>query len=317
MALPLLAPIIGGLGNLIGGIFGMSQAQQAQRLRELQSAKIQGIEIPGINEQMLALEKLQRGEQLQPEEMQAASVADSAFEDVSSDPRLKQAQMDALAGLQDVSSSGGMQLQDKANLQKLMTQTASADKGRRDAIRQNMAERGMAGSGMELAQSLGSAQDAATLENQGATDIAGQAQARALQALQMGGQLGGQIRGQDFDQQARAAEARDAIAKFNAANQQQASQFNTGNKMNTNIYNTDRANQVSDQNVGLSNQQQAYNKGLYQTQFENQMNKQKLASDATKEQASGAINFGNQVSGVVGNLGQAIGQLGAPRKKVE
>lgn len=312
-----LSLVGGGLSSLLGGIFGISQADQARQLQEQQRNSILGIKVPTIEEQQLLLERLQRGESLTPAEMQAAQVDRSAFEDISSDPRLKQSQMDALSALQGISNSGGLQLQDQANLQKLLGQAATDDKGRRDAIQQQMAERGMAGGGLELAQKLASTQDASTRQNQAATDTAAQAQQNALQALMQGGQLGGQIRGQDFDQQARAAQARDAIAQFNAQNSQQANMRNADNRQAANMYNTDRANQVLDANTGISNQQQTFNKGLYQNQFNNQLQKQNAAANATKEQAAQLNNIGNAVSSGLGTVGQGIMQYGTSKKKRE
>lgn len=310
-----LSLVGGGLSSLLGGIFGMSQADKARQLQEQQAQAIQGIKVPTIEEQQLLLERLQRGESLTPAEMQAAQVDRSAFEDISSDPRLKQSQMDALSALQGISNSGGLMLGDQANLQKLLGQAASDDRGRREAIQQNLQERNMAGSGMELAQKLASAQDASTRQNQAATDTAAQAQQNALQALMQGGQLGGQIRGQDFDQQARAAQARDSIAQFNAQNSQQANLQNMQNRQAANVYNTDRGNQVLDQNVGISNQQQTYNKGLFQNQFNNQLQKQNAAANAVKEQAGQLNNMGNAVSSGLGTVGQGFFKYGAPQKK--
>lgn len=310
-----LSIVGGGLSSLLGGIFGSSQADKARQLQEQQAQAIQGIKIPTLEEQQLLLERLQRGESLTPAEMQAAQIDRSAFEDISSDPRLKQSQMDALSSLQGISNSGGLMLGDQANLQKLLGQASTDDKGRRDAIQQQMQERGMAGSGLELAQKLSSAQDASTRQNQAATDTAAQAQQNALQALMQGGQLGGQIRGQDFDQQARAAQARDSIAQFNAQNSQQANLQNTQNRQAANEYNTGRANQVLDQNTGISNQQQTINKGLIQSQFNNQLAKQKEAANATKEQASQTNNVGNYVAESLGTIGQGFGQYATPQKK--
>lgn len=305
----------GGLVSLIGGIFGGASEAEAAGLSREQLNRILGIKEPTIEEQKLALEKYQRGEKLTPAEMSAAGVGDSAFEDISTDPRLKAAQLDALAGLQGVSDAGGMTLTDNANLQKLLGEAATADKGRRDAITQNMAERGMGGTGMELAAKLQAAQDASMQQNQAATDTAANAQARALQALQQSGDMAGAIRGQDFNQDAAKAAARDEIARFNAENRQQSNLVNTQNMMDTNRFNTERGNDVMDANTELSNQEQTYNKGLYQNQFNNALAKQELASNASKEAASGISKVGSQISGAAGTIGQGIMQYGAPGKK--
>jgi hypothetical protein len=155
-------------------------------------------------------------------------VPDSEMKKISIDPRLREAQLGALNSLKDVSDSGGMTLRDKANLSRMQSDVAAADRGRRGAIMQNMAARGAGGSGMELVAQMQNAQAATDREAQAGLDIAAQAQERALQAIMQQGQLGGSIRGQDFGEQSQVANAQDAINRFNTGNTNQGIQFNAG-----------------------------------------------------------------------------------------
>lgn len=154
---------------------------------------------------------------------------DTEMQGIEVDPRLKEAQIAALAGLQDISDSGGMTLTDEANLNRIQSQTAQADKGRRDAILQNMQARGMGGSGLELLAQLQSSQAATDQASQQGLDVAGMAQQRALDALMRGGALSGEVRGQDFGEQAAIRSAQDEINAFNAANLTRGSQFDASN----------------------------------------------------------------------------------------
>jgi hypothetical protein len=147
---------------------------------------------------------------------------------ITTDPRLRDAQLGALDALSGIADSGGMTLADEANLGKLQSSVAQADRGRREAILQNMQMRGQGGSGLELLAQLQSGQAATTDAAQGSLDIAGMAQDRALQAMIQSGQLGGQVRAQDFGEQADIAKAQDIINQFNTSNLTQGSQFNTG-----------------------------------------------------------------------------------------
>ena len=236
--------------------------------------------------------------------MEATLAGDSEMKGVSTDPRLRDAQMSALMDLQNISSSGGMTAEDKANLSRIQGQTAQADKGRREAILQNAAARGMSGSGNELLAQLQSSQAATDRQSQEGLDIAGMAQARALQAMMQSGQLGGSIRGQDFGEQSAVAQAQDAINKFNVANQNTASQynatalnqtgqFNAGNQLDTDKFNSAQAydlnknntaiqNQalfanhdgrqgISNANVDIGNKQATANAGKAQQNFQNQL----------------------------------------------
>lgn len=139
----------------------------------------------------------------------------SAFEKLKTDTRLAQAQYGALDKLGEY-ANGGLTLQDQATLNAAMGKVARQEGAGREAIRENMAARGTLGSGAELAMSLQNQQGAAERANQMGMDAAGRAQQRALDALISRGQMAGQIRGQEFNEGARAAEAKDLINRYNA-----------------------------------------------------------------------------------------------------
>lgn len=191
-------------------------------------------------------------------------VSGSAFDGISTDPRLKDAQLSSLSALEELAAGGGFNAADEANIARLQSESAQADRGRRDAILQNAAARGMGGSGMELLAQLDSSQAATDRTYQGSLDIAGMAQDRALDAMVQGGSLAGSIRGQDFGEQADVAAARDEIARFNAGNFNQWSQNNANtlndaakmqaeNDLKTKMYNRDIGYDASKTNTGYTN----------------------------------------------------------------
>lgn len=184
---------------------------------------------------------------------------DSDFNGIALDPRLKNTQLGALDSLQEIVDGGGLTAADEAALSKVQSDVSAADRGRRDAIRQNMAARGMGGSGLELLESLDSSQAATNRANQAGLDIAGAAEQRALDAMLKSGELAGSIRGQDFGEAADIAAANDAIDKFNASNSNQNAQWNagatnSGNQFNaTNTLNTALANRDNRVDVQKAN----------------------------------------------------------------
>jgi len=209
-------------------------------------------------------------EGIDPRLADVAEVDRSDMNNVSVDPRLKDTQMASLSALEDIANSGGLTMADKAALNSIQSEVGQADRGRRDAIKQNMAMRGMGGSGMELLQMLDSSQDATTRANQSGMDIAGMAQQRALDALMSGGNMAGNIRNQDFGEQSRVAEANDVIARFNAQNTNQgnqfnagamnnANQFNAGNQLKTDMYNRDTNIGVNQFNANTRNDANKFN----------------------------------------------------------
>lgn len=191
----------------------------------------------------------------------AALVDRSAMEGISTDPRLKQAQLAALASMQEIGSSGGMTATERAQLAKVQSEVAQADRGRREAVLQNMRVRGMGGSGMELMAQLQSSQAATDRASESGLNIAGMAQQRALQALNQAGGMAGGIRGQDFGEQSQIAAAMDAIAKFNAANTQQSNQFNAGQFSDTDRFNSSQALSAANTNKASNERLSMFNTG--------------------------------------------------------
>jgi hypothetical protein len=173
------------------------------------------LKLPGMDEMSLQLEQLVQQGVISPEEAETITLGPSAMGGISTNPTLRKQQMDALAGLTDISDSGGMTAMDKANLARIQNEENTAARGQREAIIQNANARGMGGSGLELLSQMQNQQDSATRASQRDLDVAGMAQQRALEALMQGGQLAGQIEAQDFGQKAQVAGAEDAILRTN------------------------------------------------------------------------------------------------------
>lgn len=229
------------------------------------------VSAPGIADMEIQLQQLVEQGLLTPEDAKAALAGESAMSGITLDPSLKAAQLDALAGLQDISGNGGMTLSDQSNLNKIQDQINTSARGSREAILQNAQQRGMGGSGLEMLSQMQNQQDAATRASQQGTDIAAQAKDRALQALIQGGETAGNIRGQDFNEKAQVAGAQDAISKFNAQNQQQVNIANTAARNNAQAANLQNKQNIANQNTNNANTQQQYNKNLKQQDFQNQL----------------------------------------------
>ena len=280
------------------------------------------ITTPEVKDMELKLDQLVLQGVITPEDAQAALVGESGMNNISLDPKLKSAQMDALSSLQDISSSGGMTNMDKANLSRIATDEAASARGSREAILANAASRGMGGSGLELMSQMQNDQASAGRKSQRDLDVAGMAQQRALDALMKGGQMAGDIQGQDFNRQAQVAGANDAIAKFNAQNQQQVGLTNTGARNAAQAQNVAARQSLADANANLRNQQQQYNKNLTQTNFNNQLaragGKQEVANQtaqiATANDQARADGF-NQTASMVASLGSSALAGGGTAKK--
>jgi hypothetical protein len=289
----------------------LSGGNNAEALRTLQGTRREYDEIqtPELAKMRLHLEKLVQQGQLDPKQAELFLQESSAMQNVKSDPALREAQMRALAGLQDVSEQGGLTATDKARLGEISQQEMAQQRGQREAILQNARQRGIAGSGLELASQLNNQQASATRQSQQGLNVAAMAQQRALDALMQSGQLGGNIRSQDFEQDARKAAAQDAINAFNTANRTQNSQYNTGVLNNSQAANLAAKQAIANQNVGIGNQQQQFNNGLYQQDFNNQMAKQNARAGVAGNIAGQYGSQGQQAANLVGTAIKTGGAL--------
>lgn len=155
----------------------------------------------------------------------------SAYSGIQADPATREAQMQALEELANVYRNGGMNLTDRANLAGIQSKTAQAERSARAGIADSMAARGISGGGSELAMNLAAQQGAAQRASTGGLEVAADAQKRALDAMLARGKMGGDIRGQDFSEKARAADAADSIARYNAASRTGAKQQGFNNSL--------------------------------------------------------------------------------------
>lgn len=238
--------------------------QNAQAIKEWMD-----LHIPDPAEQQVIMDRYIQTGELDPKSEEAYKLADTELSKVSLDPKYKESQLRALSSLEDLGSSGGMTLNDEANLQKGLIDINSADRGRRESINDNFARRGMGGSGMELVAQLQGAQDAATRQSTQQLDTLGSARERALQAIMGGGELAGKMRGQEYGEQSDLAQARDAIAKFNTMNAQSIQQRNVDRSNQAQEYNLNNRQRISDANVDLANKEKIRNADLIQQQFQN------------------------------------------------
>lgn len=233
---------------------GAGLREQAVQMAQKAAEQYSGIVTPDIEAQKLALEAPELVGLLQAEQL-----APSALEGVSTDPRLRAAQLSALQSLQE-RGAAGFTPEDQALLAKAQQQAEGQAAAQAAAVGREMAERGLTSSGQELALRAQAGQSAASRQAQAALDIAAQSAAAKRQALAQAGGLGAQIEQTQFGQEAQKASAKDAIAQMNARMKQDVAAANLASRQ-----------RIAEAGTGTRNLQQQYNKQLQQQQFENQM----------------------------------------------
>ncbi len=183
---------------------------------------------------------------LDPETL--ARLKDSELKSVSTNPEYDQYMMSALKDLED-QSKNGFTTRDEADMARVEAQNKRMLRGAEGAIKQNMAARGIGGSGLEMISRQQAAQDAADRQALAGLEKMAQMNERKQSAAARLGQLGSNFKGQDFDQKARVAAAQDAINRFNTGNQVNAQFSNNAGQNNTNQYNHSGRQDTSNRNT--------------------------------------------------------------------
>lgn len=311
MPLPAIGLALGGL--LSGGVGALSAGAargQAQQLIQQSVEDLKAIGIPPEEAMRISLEKYKSEGILTPEMEANILQGRTEMEGIETDPRLQDAEMSALNELRNVGQSGGMRLTDRANLNNVLGELDSVERGKRDAILLDAAQRGGATGGATLASQMLNQQSSAQRANQAGLQTAGQAQDAALQAILQSGQLAGQMQGRSFDQQAKIKQAQDYINQMNTAAQQGVQQRNVDSRNAAQQYNLGQAQALSNANVDLGNQQEMYNKGLAKDRFGMEMQKGQALANARNQQASNVQAGGQADQQMWGKIGGGVAQIG-------
>lgn len=307
------AAVIGGAAALGSAYMGSEAARKGREAAKGMAAKgaaaFQGIDIPTIDEQRINLLPSELVGEYNPLlEMAKDELGPSAMEDISVDQQLAEAQKKSLEGISEI-AEGGLTDADIAAAREMNRMVDRSNTARQKAILNEMAQRGVLGSGMELAARLAQQQDTAEQAAAAGDRLTQQAQSRALAALGQQGTLAGQIRGQEFGEQSDVARARDAIDQFNTVNRMNVQQRNIAAQNAAQQANLAARQAQADQAAALRNQQEMYNRQLQQQQFQNQMQRASGLAGQYQAQAQNAMAAGNQQAQQIGAIGGAIGNI--------
>jgi hypothetical protein len=291
-----------------------AQSSANGRAQALQSDALQkwiALQIPDPAEQRIVLQKFVNQGTIDPRLESAIKQDPTQFNQIFTSATQKNSQVRALKELEDIGYQGGLRLQDKAALQQATSQGNVQDRANRAAITDEMAHRGLGGSGYEVAAQLQGQQAGADRDARSRLQVASDAQQRALAAIEGAGNLATQYRTQDFGEQAAKASAADRINQFNTQNARDVNSTNTAYQNRAQELNLANAQDIANKNTTLSNSQELYNKGLAQQKFDNQTKQLAGATGqyntaAGTEQKGGEI-LGNTISNIGGAGANAIG----------
>lgn len=309
--------LAGGAGSIVGGLLGRGAAsgdrKQAERLLKDQLRYIDSIDLPDVEKMRIVADLIENQGNLEdiiqmealPEELT------SEASQVTTDPRLREAQLNALNYMEQIGTEGGLTPEEAAEQRmtdRLVDREAQAAQ---KAIIANMAARGVGGSGTELQARLAASQGADARRAEAFDRLAVEGRQRALQAMERSGQLGSQIRGQDFSENFRTAQAADEIARINQAQKMDAARRNFERLNQTRARDLAERQRIAEANRNIRSQADLYNKQLEQQRYENEMRKAAARQGSNAAMADYYSRRAANTAQGYADIGRAVGTGGA------
>lgn len=298
------APIVGGLvGNFMGG----KSRREQQALMRQAYAELEKVGLPPDLSKEIIMQQFQSQGILTPELEQEISIQASEVAQIKEDPSLRNAQMEALNTLGQV-SRGGLRAEDRAAYNELRAATQRDAEAKRQQVLQQMQSRGMGGSGNELMAQLQSAQAAEDTQSVGADRLAAQASQNALAALSQRANLAGGLRTQDMsaaEMRARAIDDRNRFMAENSIARQRANLGSLNDAQQANLANKQR---LSEMNVGQANTEQLRQQQAKRDYWQDQLGLAQAKASALTGQAQLAGQRSQQTSDMFSGIGSAVGQ---------
>lgn len=306
------APLAAAAGGaILGKALEPSMRSGAEGIYRDIAAGVDKIEVPTPEEQFIQIESLVQQGLITPIEAEEILADPSLMAEITTDPMIKEAQTKSLIKLEELAEGGGYSLEDQARLSTIQREVGAQERGGRERISQEMAERGIRGSGLELAQQLMLNQAASEKRSQEGLARAAQGEQRALDALMQSGQMAGQMRSQEFGEESAKASAQDAIDQFNIANQRQTQSQNIQMQMQSQAQNLAEKQRIAEANAQRRQEEQLRRAQLKQQQYQNTLDKERIKANAMGGAADAMDKTAGRKGKLYGGLIGAAGQIGA------
>jgi hypothetical protein len=296
--------------GLASGIIASKSAEAAREayMNQITASvnDLMAIGIPGPEARQIVFERYRSAGDYNPLLEEVLSKDDTEYNKISVDPRYKEAQLKALSSLGQIGDEGGLLLEDKANLEKILGDLGAEERGRRERILQDSQERGGYSNNATLMAQLMNAQNSSQQAHASGLNIAAQAQKRALDAIAQAGRLGGDVREQEFGEQASKAKAQDVINSWNTENRQRVMGSNVGSLNDANKYNLQNRQTLMNANTDLTNKERVTNRDSYLDYYKDQMDRAKAIASARTGVALAYKDQGNNEAEKWAGIGRGV-----------
>lgn len=299
----------------LGDLFGTDDSE-AQNYLQQALQQYQNVSVPTVaSETVSNLPQETVQGTVNPNQIQTATQAPTAYNDISLDPQTRQAQINALNSYQGIANAGGLDANAKLGLQQTVDAANIQSQGAQGAIMNNAQAMGQGGGDFALTQraiaSQGASNNAATQGMQAAAE----AEANREAALNQMATIGGNVNASDYSQAANKAASTNTINASNTAATNAANTQNVANNMTGQQFNVTNAQGVNAANTTANQGNAYYNAALPQQQFNNEMAKaggmagvnQNQAGVAQQSQANAANATGQLLKGGTALAATALG----------
>jgi len=303
--------------TIIGGMMSESASsgdrEAAQKALKRGMLELDRIGMPPDLSKRILYENFQQIGLLSPEMEQDIKLAGSQVELIKEDPRLREAELEALSGIQQ-RAKVGISAEDRLALNQIRKENAVQAEGKRQQILQNFASRGQGGSGSELIASLQASQAGDSLASEQGDRLAAMKSQASQAALDKYASLAGNIRSQDFGVASAKAQALDkfSLADFNAANQRQARNISSQNQADAS--NLQTAQQISSANTQMENTGRLRMEQAKRDYWNDKLARAGSYMGAGSQTAQGynqsADRTANMYSGIGSGIGSGLGAYG-------
>ena len=302
-----IGALFGGIASLagVGGEGGMPiYKEMFQLVKDLKNTD------PDVR--ALAAAKLKQVAEVNPALYKA--IVPEGYQGIQEDPRLKEAQLQSLQGMQRVAQEG-LPTEDRilaGEAQRAMNQAQTRGI---NASLMNLSERGRLSGGAELQARLAAGQQSSEMGASFGRDLQKLAIQNRLNAMDQSSQMAGNIRGQDLTAQQSAAQIANRFNEFVSTMQNQAAQNNAQNTQQARMANTQSAQGISNQNQMLDYQNrirnQEYPNAMRQQGYENELSKLGILIPTANKYAFGLDAEKQGKINAITGLGQGIGAAGS------
>lgn len=302
-AIAALAPIVSGF---LGNIFGAGDRAKAQQAAEEAFKLIDSVGAAPDLARDIMLTKFKEVGVLTPELENDIHTATSEVANIQEDPKLRNAQMDALQLLAGKAESG-LNASDRVRINDVRNKMNAEGQAAQNSIIQGLQERGIAGGGAEIAARLSGAQNTANSLSAQGDDIAAQANEAALQSIAQAGTLGGQIRSQDFQVADTKAAAADEFNRFNVQNAIARQQRNVDRNNQAAETNLNAKQNIANANTSMQNAEAQRQRQAEAEVYNMNMNHATQAANAKMSQAQFYGGQADKQGSIFSGIGAGVG----------